>query len=207
MPYIIINNISRFLVKRFKYKIQPTVIVLFFCILGFLTGVFTLALWHENFLVAENVLGQDFLYSISDVEIDKRALFFLSLERRLRAFFLLFLLTFSSVNFFCNIVFFFLNGLYVGSIIELFTIRYGLQGILIYLSFVLPQGVFYVMGFLTLGCWCLRLEMKQGKNMNKKVGKIKTEFNKKELVIAFLLVFIGILMESFVNPKIFFVFN
>ena len=192
--------------NKVKYRIPPILLLLILCGVGFFTGVFSMALRKGNFLVNDNVLGQEFMYQMADLRIDKRALFFLCFWKRMRAFFLLFLLAFSSVNLFTNAVFFLLNGLYIGSVMELFSMRYGLQGILMYLSFVLPQGVFYAMGFLSLGCWCLRLEWSQHGFADKKIGKIKTGLNKKTVFMAFLLILIGVLLESFINSKIFFLF-
>lgn len=192
--------------NKFINKIPPIILLLILSVSGFLIGIFTVALWQENFLVSEQILGQEFMYRVADVTIDKRALFFLCFGKRLRAFFLLFLLAFSSVNYFTNVVFFFLNGLYIGSVMELFVIRYGVQGSLMYLSFILPHGIFYIIGFLGLGCWCLKLERVQEGWRNKKIGKIKSGLSKRNVIYAFLLVFVGILLESFMNSNVFFVF-
>lgn len=189
--------------NKVERKIPPILLIILLSVSGFFIGVFSLALWQGNFLVNDNVLGQEFMYQIADLRIDKRALFFLCFWKRLRAFFLLFLLAFSSVNLFTNVVFFFLNGLYIGSMMELFAMRYGLQGILMYLSFVLPHGIFYVIGFLSLGCWCLKMEWTQDNFVNKKIGKIKTGLNKKTLIVAFLFILAGVLLESFINSEIF----
>lgn len=192
--------------NKVERKIPPIFLLMLLSGFGFFIGVFSLALWQGNFLVSDNVLGQEFMYQIADLRIDKRALFFLCFWKRFRAFFLLFLLAFSSVNLFTNVVFFFLNGLYIGSMMELFAMRYGVQGILMYLSFVLPQGIFYVIGFLSLGCWCLKLEWTQDNFVNRKIGKIKTGLNKKTLIVAFLFILAGVLLESFINSEIFFLF-
>ena len=189
--------------NRIKNRIPPILLILFMSVLGFITGVLTIALWQENWLVNEGILNQDFIYKIEDLNIDKRALFFLCFGKRLRAFFLLFLLAFSSVNVFTNVIFFFLNGLYIGSIMELFIIRYGMQGLLMYLFFVLPQGIFYMIGFLVLGCWCLGQE-RVGNERRKKKEKIQTVKDQGRLGVSFMFVFVGIILESYVNSKIFF---
>jgi len=192
--------------NKFKDKISPIIFILFLSILGFISGILTIAFWQENWLICDGVLGQEFVYQIEDLNINKRALFFLCMEKRLRAFFILFLLAFSTVNVFSNITFFFLHGLYIGSVMELFTIRYGIQGILVYLSMILPQGIFYIPGFLSLGCWCLNMEKIQGNVSEKKIGKLRKNMDKRRLGVAFMLVLTGILLESFVNSKIFFIF-
>lgn len=166
-----------------------------------------IVLWQENWLITDGILNLDYIYKIEELIIDKRALFFLCLEKRLRAFFLLFLLAFSSVNIFVNILFFFLHGLYIGSVMELLTVRYGIQGIGVYASLVLPQGIFYIVGFLVLGCWCWNMEKSPDGEQRKKKDKVQQFADKGRLFTAFICVCIGIILESYVNIyflKIFF---
>lgn len=188
--------------KKIRDKISPLVLLGIICVVGMIAGIITIAFWQENWLITEGVLNRDFISKIEGMMIDKRALFFLCLEKRLCAFFLLFLLAFSSVNILTNVCFFFLNGLYIGSILEVLTIRYGMQGTFMYLLFVFPQGIFYTMGYLILGCWCLRLEGNTKGWKNKKSDKVCQFTDKGRLVTALFFVFIGIILESFVNLKL-----
>lgn len=176
------------------------------CIVGFVAGVLTIAFWTDNCFMKEGVLNQDFIYELEKLKVDKRAVFFLCLGRRIRAFFLLFLLAFSSVNLFITISFFLLNSFYIGSIMEVFAIRYGIQGIAMYFTMVFPQGIFYCAGFLILGCWCLNQEGREGSLKNKKVEKVRKIRYKRAIYISFILILLGIIMESYINPKIFFFF-
>lgn len=192
--------------NKFKGRISPILLLLIISILGFISGVLTIALWQENWLITDGILNQEYIYKIEELTIDKRALFFLCMGKRLRAFFLLFFLAFSTVNVFANVLFFFLSSLYVGSVIELLTIHYGMQGILMYLTLVLPQGLFYVLGYLTLGCWCLNMEKSGDEKTLKKKDKVQKFKDKGRLITAFLFVFIGIILESYVNLEIFKIF-
>ena len=188
------------------YKIPSVILILLISGFGFVTGVLTIGLGQENWLVSEKILEQDFICRINEICIDKRALFFLCLGRRLRTFFLLFLLAFSSVNVFSNVLFFFLHGLYVGSVMELFTVRYGWQGIMMYLSLVLPQGIFYVLGFVILGCWCWNLEKIAITVVNRKAEKVKKVRGISRVATAFLLIFLGCAAESYISLEIFYLF-
>ena len=193
--------------ERIKSGISPIVLIVIISMIGFVAGVLTIAFWQENWLITDGILKQEFIYKIEDLMIDKRALFFLCLEKRLSAFFLLFLLAFSSVNVLNNMLFFFLQGLCMGSIMELFTIRYGIQGIGMYASLAFPQGIFYFIGYLFLGCWCLKMEKTINGEPNDKKGKVQKLRNKGHLLLSFIFVFIGIMLESYVNSyflKIFF---
>ena len=189
-------------VKKIRDKISPLVLLCMICVAGIITGIVTMAFWQKNWLITEGILNRDFISKIEELMIDKRALFFLCLEKRLCAFFLLFLLAFSSVNILTNVCFFFLNGLYIGSILEVLTIRYGMQGTFMYLLFVFPQGIFYTMGYLILGCWCLSLVGNAKGQKNKKRDKVCQFAVKGRLLIALFFVFIGIVLESFVNLKL-----
>lgn len=188
--------------KKIRDKISPLILLGIVCAAGIVSGIVTIAFWQENWLITEGILNQDFISKIEELIIDKRALFFLCLEKRLSAFLLLFLLAFSSINIVINILFLFLNGLYIGSILELLTIRYGMQGTFMYLAFVFPQGIFYAMGYLILGCWCLSLERNTKGQKNKKRDKVCQFTDKGRLMIALLFIVIGIVLESYVNLKI-----
>lgn len=192
--------------SKFRGRFSPILLILIISILGFVLGVLSIALCQENWLITDGILNQDYIYKIEKLTIDKRALFFLCMEKRLRAFFLLFLLAFSTVNIFANVLFFFLSSLYVGSVIELLTIQYGMQGIWMYLVLVLPQGIFYVLGYLTLGCWCLNMEKSGDGKTQKKKDKVQNFKGKGKLITAFVFVFIGIMLESYVNSEIFKIF-
>lgn len=187
-------------------KIPAVLRIIFLSILGFVAGVLMIALWQENWFIKEGIVNQNFITEIERMNIDKRALFFLCFGRRIRAFFLLFVLAFSSVNMITVMFFFLVNGIYMGSLMELFAIRYGMQGIAMYLSVILPQGISYVFGFWMLGCWCLKQEEIKGNAKDKKLNKLRNIKNKRMLIISFILIMVGIILESYVNPKIFFFF-
>lgn len=195
------NNLN-----RIKDKIPPLFFILIATGAGFVFGVISIAFWKENWLIADGILNQDFICKMEEIIVNKRALFFLCLEKRLGAFFLLFLLAFSSVNVWTNLFFFLLNGFYIGSVMELLSVRYGMQGILMYIALVLPHGIFYVIGYLKLGCWCLKIEKIVYEEQRKKEAKIRCFINRGRLMMAFVCVLLGVILESYVNLKIFKIF-
>lgn len=179
--------------------VTPLVYILLITFIGFITGVLSIALWKENFFFGDGILEQKFIFKIQDVNMDKRALFFLCLGRRLRAFFLLFLLAYSSVNVLSNTLFFSLNGFYIGSVMELLAIRYGIQGLWIYMGMIFPQGIFYAFGFACLGCWCLNMEVRQEQGIRGKVKKIQNSIDWKKILLSLGAILLGIILESYVN--------
>ena len=189
-----------------KFKVPALMVIFFISLLGFFIGVLTISLWQENLLLQNNIMEQEFWETISCLSVDKRALFFLCLEKRLGAFFLLFLLSFSSMNLIVVLFYFGYSGFAIGSIVELLVIRYGVKGLLLYLTFVFPQGLFYCLGTLILGCWCLNSEIKVKGNRNRKVEKMKYGKNKKQLFVTILLILFGAYLESNINKKFFLMF-
>lgn len=194
------------MLKKIKNIFSPVVIIIFISIIGFIIGVLTVSFNQKNWFMDEGILNKEFIRKIDEVNIDKRALFFLCFGRRIRAFFLLFLLSFSTVNFVTILFFFLMAGIYVGSVMELLAVQYGMQGIMLYFTMILPQGVLYLIGFGILGCWCLNQDRVQSSLKDRKREKIRNLNHKKALVFSFVFIIIGIILESYVNPKIFFFF-
>lgn len=182
-----------------KIRIPPVLFLLIILFLGILAGMLFVVLKHENWLLQEGIFNQNFMYRIENIDIDKRAYFFLCFAKRMKSFLLLFLLAFSSINFITNFIFFLVYGFSLGSMLELLVVRYGMQGMGIYLVMTLPQGIFYFCGFILLGCWCLSMEKEASYLRDKKVEKIRKIQNKRELTMAFFLIFSGVLLESFLN--------
>ncbi|MBR5596549.1 MAG: stage II sporulation protein M [Lachnospiraceae bacterium] len=189
-----------------KIKIPSIVVVFLIIFLGFFSGVLTISLWQENWLLQNNIMAQDFVEMMKSLNVDKRALFFLCLWKRLRAFFVVFLLSFSSLNIISVLSYMGFCGFTIGSIVELLIIRYGFKGIVLYLAFVFPQGLFYGLAALILGCWCLNSETGMKGGRNKKVEKIRQFKEKKYLLLVVFLIFLGAYLESNINKKIFLMF-
>lgn len=198
--YIKLKDYQRNVLKNFKYKISPSLVLIFFIVMGFVAGVVYVAFCQDNRLLENEFLEQNFLIQVKEMTLDNRALFFLCLRKRLRFFLLLFLLAFSTVNILANGIFFLLQGFYIGAVMEIFLVRYGWQGLWVYLLLILPQGIFYGLGFFCLGCWCFRMEQGVGVSIHKKIGKLERIRDKKKLFAAFCMVFVGILLESYVHP-------
>ena len=173
------------------------------CFLGFVAGVLMVAFGSENFLISDGILNDEFMLKMQNIYVDKRNFFFMCLGERLRTFFLMFLLAYSSVNiFYCNL-FFGLQGFFIGSVMELLAVRYGGKGIFIYLEMIFPQGILYALGFLCLGCWCLHLEENSEIGVRKKMVKIQSGASKKKPWIALALILTGVILESYVNVELF----
>lgn len=175
-----------------KRKLSPFTCISFISIFGFMLGTVMVSLWQDNLFFQNCILDSDFIHEIGNLYVDKRALFFLCLEKRLRAFFVMILMSSSVWNWGTVLFFFFFHGFAVGSMVELMIIRYGWQGIMLYFSAIFPQSIFYILGYLILGCWCLRRGKRTFADMNWGL-----------VLCALFINLIGIYMESEFSVKIF----
>lgn len=190
-----------------KRKISPVVFLMLLSFAGFIAGVLFLSLRRENWILQQELMNQDFMDKIEKVKVDRAAYFFGCLLYRFKSFFLLFLLAFSTVNVISNVLFFSLYGFFAGVMMELLMMRYGIQGMWICLSAMLPHSVFYYWGFLQLGTWCLNMENEKTHHRVSKITKLKHIKDRKRLWLAFTFVFLGCFAESFLEiRKIFFLF-
>lgn len=163
---------------------------------GFLFGVILSFLLEEKMIVEANMLNQDFLSQLDRMEIDKRALLFLCIKKRLGAFFLLWILSYSSVNKFFAGLFFGAKSIYMGSMMEILALRYGIKGIWLYLGLIMPHGVFYFIGFCMLGIWCFQ----KGNSKKNAVFHFRSKEEKILLFFAFVFACVGVILESYINP-------
>lgn len=164
--------------------------------LGFLAGTLWVGLGREGWLMAATWLEPDFLWKIEHISVDKRALFFLTAGKRLRAFFLLWLLSYSLFRRVGTLGYFLYGGLCAGCVMELLIIKYGITGLLFYLGLILPQALFYIPGYMLMGNFCLRRA--RGYGMPKKAGQ-KKNLGRAGLVLGILMA--GAFLESYVNPE------
>ena len=180
-------------------KILSMPFLVFVGMIGFLLGIMMISLWQDNIFFQEQVLNADFIFEINNLYVDKRALFFLCLRKRLSAFFIMLLLSTSAWNVAIVLSFFVFQGFAVGSIVEVLIIQYGCQGIMLYFSTVFPQCICYSCGYFMLGYWCL----------NRGNHRSQMDLNKmgfRKVFIAFVVNLLGIYLESVFSLKIFSIF-
>ncbi len=141
--------------------------LLFF--LGFLGGMLW-ALLDERWMELSILLGWDRLWKIGQMEIDKRALFFLVCGKRLRAFFILWVFSLTVLRRGMAFGFFFFWGLSTGIAVQLLALLYGGWSLLLYPALVLPQILFYVPAFWGMGSLCIKEEAPGRKEMAESLG-------------------------------------
>ena len=159
--------------------------ILFFT--GFLGGVLWVYADLVDWMAALSLLGLDCLWKIEQMTIDKRALVFLALGKRLRAFFVLWLFSLTPFRKPAAVLFFLLCGLSTGITAQLLAVRYRLWVLLLYPALLLPQILLYVPGFYGMGVYCMKTAAPSGRS---------------RLLAGFYLLLImgGTFLEAWVNP-------
>lgn len=188
--------------KRSVFSKYSELIIIGLFLGGFLLGLVIISLTRESWLPVIPWLEPDFLWKIEEMSVDKRALFFFVSGKRLRAFFLLWLLARSFFPRAISSLFFLYQGFTAGMVMELLIIKYGLKGVGFYLGMVFPQALCYLPGYFLLGVFCLKK-----RNRVENVGFEGEERGKRrksvrELMTGLGIIMIGIIMESFVNPEL-----
>lgn len=163
--------------RESTYNIPGLAIAALF-VTGYLAGIACVCFLQDTWLQQWNFFGLKLLQQAEHFQIDKTALFFLCIRKRLSAFFLLWLLSFSSVRWISTGGFFLFSGLAAGTVMEALAIRYGIRGLGFYLALILPQALCYVPAFFTIGR------------------------GRRKIFLPTVVVIIGILLESYVNPAI-----
>ncbi len=164
----------------------PLFLLIFF--IGFSGGV----LWvlvDERWMDLAAFLGWNQIWKIEQMEVDKRALFFLICGKRLRAFFILWIFSLTRFRKRIAIVFFLFWGFSTGIAAQLLAICYGEWSLLLYPGVLLPQLFFYIPAFLGMGGLCMK----------------EKESEKKELMeslLYFLLILGGAGVEAWVGSEL-----
>lgn len=164
--------------KKERELKRPGLVIVVLFIAGYLAGIACVCFLQEIWLQQWNFLGLELLQRAEHFQIERTALFFLCVRRRLGAFFLLWLMSFSSVRWLFSGGFFLSCGLAAGTVMEVLAIRYGIRGLTLSFVLILPQALCYIPAFFIIGK------------------------GRRKIFLPTLVVIIGILLESYVNPSI-----
>lgn len=189
--------------KRSFFQQYGEWIIIGLCLGGFLFGSILTSLTRDHWLAIIPWLDPDTFWKIEELDVNKRALFFLVIEKRLGAFFLFWLLSKSIFGRLVNVVFFFLQGFFVGLVMELMIIKYGIRGMFFYFGMIFPQGLCYLLGYFILGLlfWkrSKKVEVIRLHSGSVVLGK---ERSRGKLAFGLTMIIMGILLEVTVHPEL-----
>lgn len=131
-------------VKRFGLPV--------FCA-GLLAGILVMSIGKGIFLDNTGFFDADTLYQIKDMTVDRGALFYYVLGRRLAALFVMAALVTTYLGLAACFGGMFWGGMSLGSFVSALMLRYGLKGLLLAAVCLLPQYLVYVPAWLAFLKW------------------------------------------------------
>lgn len=177
--------------------------------MGVIAGIILSYLMKNRLQTDVYILNEEWLATIQNGMGNSRSLFVYVLFKRMREMGLILLISTT----FAGLIFLYgytgIMGIGTGIFMGTACLRYGLRGLIIFLTASFPQGILYIPGFLYLFHLCYLVCVKlyfPGRDYFQSEGSIKKFLIKNffSFIILFFIVITGIILESYVNPKIFF---
>lgn len=171
---------------------------------GFCVGMVFFYLTGGQHTSAAGLLDREHLMLMQDFEVNRLGLFEYVVGLRLKQFLFCVVCALSSVGGLMAYSVMGWCGFEIGLIIFTLVYQYGMKGILLTFSMVLPQGIFYCILFLVIfrGYWtgdkkCCHKEMTiKGERSRQRISRIQT------VVLGILMLAAGVLCEVYINPEI-----
>ena len=165
-------------------------------------------LWKETLVTGTGFLNEEMLYQMKYAQIDVNKFFYYVLQKRTFLFVGLAILATTYLGLVTTYGACLWFGFAAGMFMAAASIRYGLKGILLLAGAFLPQYVFYVPAFWMLLNWCYQVccmmyfparvySENENRYRSKKAFWVKYGL---QFLTLFLVVIIGICLESYVNP-------
>lgn len=172
---------------------------------GFLAGILMINIWRNAFFGEMDLLSAASLSRLKYLDINGRSFLAYILRERLGTVVLLCLLATTYAGTVAIALYAGWMGMMAGVFLSIAAMRYGIKGIFLILAGILPQYLLLVPAYIMLMKWCY--QMCTGLYYPHKVyedgyGVKRQYFMKKilQLLIILLVVIIGSMVESYVNP-------
>lgn len=164
--------------------------LLLFYMVGVLLGIVLLQFPDQEFLSRYGFFSESTIEQLRFMDVNGKGLFFYCLRNR--GIIAVLLIVFALTNLAPVIAAVFVGwvGLGTGAWITVASIRYGIQGPLLYIAVIMPQALCYLPAFIFYIRWMMGYHM----------GKERVFSKMAQLFVIFALFLLGILLESYVNP-------
>ena len=177
--------------------------------LGIIVGIIIIFLFRSRLLSDIYVMNEEWILYMQNGQVNSKTLFVYILIKRMKELGLLVLMSTTFAGLFCIYGYTGLVGMGTGMLMGVACLRYGIKGLWMLIVASFPQTLVYVPVFLYIFHLCYMLCIKLyyphkdywKTSSSTKVFLFKNLF---AIIIAIVVVIIGILLESYVNPKIFF---
>ena len=191
-----------------RYTSGQRIHFIYVFLFGFFIGVLLINLWTDVFIGNTGFLDEELLYQMKYARIDNDKFFDYVLKQRLLLFiglavgattYLGLVMTYGALLWF---------GMAGGIFVAAAAVRYGFKGILLLAGIFLPQYIIYIPVFGALLNWCYYIcctmyfpaRIYGGVDMQYRSKKTYVAANIGRVLVLFLVVIIGIWLESYVNP-------
>lgn len=181
---------------RFRMGFSPKSRFLFCFVGGLLVGIIYGWIFAPGYIEQVGFLSDAFLLNYLKKEINGNHLFGYLLKGRSVSLFLLWILGSSFLGGVMIYLVLIWSGFSVGLYLMAGLVKRGVSGLGFCIAAVFPQMIFYIpaFGLILLQAFVLSGKREMGKERIIRYGII--------LFVSFLLLFLGVLMESYVNPAI-----
>ena len=176
--------------------------------LGIIIGIILIFLCRGRLQTDIYLLNEEWILSVQNRTLDSKALYIYILLKRIKEMGIMVLFATTFAGLVCLYGYIGTVGVGVGVLTAIACLRYGIKGLVLILVASFPQMIFYLPSFLYLFHLCYQLCIKlyyPHKDYWKINGSTKVFLLKNILFacITLVVVIIGTVMESYVNPKIF----
>ncbi len=180
--------------------------VIYLFMIGLFLGILIVNAGYDTWIRNGSLLGTEMILRLKNSVPDGGELFGYIMKHRLFTVFMLGILgtTMIGVPAVCGYVCY--TGLAAGCLLSVAVIRYGIRGLLLMAAGVFPQGLLLIPAYIALFIWTLnvnRLLYVKGPYGDHYIRTGRQSYLKKgiEMISIVVVVIIGCLVESYVNPK------
>ncbi len=181
--------------------------VVYLFTIGLFLGILIVNVGYDAWIGDGSLLGADMIARLKNSVPDGRGLFGYVLKHRLFTVCMLGLLATTMIGLpvVCGYVCY--MGLSAGCLLSVAVIRYGIRGLFLMAAGIFPQGLMLVPGYAAMFIWAVgvnRMLYFRGAGREPYTGYGRQAYLKKalQMVGIIVIVIIGCLLESYVNPKI-----
>ena len=180
--------------------------VIYLFMIGLFLGILIVNAGYDTWIRNGSLLGTEMILRLKNSVPDGGELFGYIMKHRLFTVFMLGILgtTMIGIPAVCGYVCY--TGLAAGCLLSVAVIRYGIRGLLLMAAGVFPQGLLLIPAYIALFIWTLnvnRLLYVKGPYGDHYIRTGRQSYLKKgiEMISIVVVVIIGCLVESYVNPK------
>lgn len=179
--------------------------------LGIIVGIVLILICRNKLQTDISIFNEEWILHMQNTVIENKSLFLYVLFKRLKELGFMFLLASTIAGIICIYGYVGFIGSGFGAMVAILCLRYGLKGMGMMMAALFPHVLLYIPAFLYLFHMCYLLCVKlyfPHKDYWKSSGTTKVFLFKNILYIciALVVVIIGVLLESYVNPQIIFSF-